>query len=127
MSRVQLDFIFPGDAAGRRNYDAGSGGYSERSNTGFGCAVSDESGGSLQPRISSTRSMALLNVRVAIESRLSDPAHDATTVWGRWVSVRYANALWLKKIPRSCDSLGRGGLPRAARRRWKIRRRITGR
>jgi AraC-like DNA-binding protein len=50
--------------------------------------------GASQPRISSTRSMARLNVRVAIESRLSDPALDAATVAkAAGVSVRYANAL----------------------------------
>jgi AraC-like DNA-binding protein len=38
--------------------------------------------------------MALLNVRAAIESRLSDPALDAATVAkAAGVSVRYANAL----------------------------------
>jgi AraC-like DNA-binding protein len=50
--------------------------------------------GASQTRISSTRSMALLNVRVAIESRLSDPALDAATAAkAAGVSVRYANAL----------------------------------
>jgi AraC family transcriptional activator of tynA and feaB len=50
--------------------------------------------GASQPRISSTRAMALLNVRVAIESRLSDPALGAATVAkAAGVSVRYANAL----------------------------------
>jgi AraC-like DNA-binding protein len=50
--------------------------------------------GASQTRISSTRSMALLNVRRAIESRLSDPALDAATVAkAAGVSVRYADAL----------------------------------
>jgi AraC-like DNA-binding protein len=50
--------------------------------------------GRLRPRVSSARSMALLNVRAAIEARLSDPALDALTVAASaGVSVRYANAL----------------------------------
>jgi AraC-like DNA-binding protein len=50
--------------------------------------------GSSQTCISSIRSMALLNVRAAIESRLSDPALDAATVAkAAGVSVRYANSL----------------------------------
>jgi AraC family transcriptional activator of tynA and feaB len=47
-----------------------------------------------KPRLSSARSLVLLNVRAAIESRLSDPALDAETVAAAaGVSVRYANAV----------------------------------
>jgi AraC family transcriptional activator of tynA and feaB len=50
--------------------------------------------GTLKPRISTARSVALLNVRAAIEARLSDPALNATTVAeAAGVSIRYANAL----------------------------------
>lgn len=47
-----------------------------------------------RPKVSSTRSLALLNVRAAIDARLSDPALDPEAVAGAaGVSVRYANAL----------------------------------
>ena len=50
--------------------------------------------GGLRPCISSARSVALLNVRAAIESRLSDPGLNATGVAkAARVSIRYANAL----------------------------------
>ncbi len=50
--------------------------------------------GSLGPCISSARSGALLNVRAVIESRLSDPHLNATSVAAAaGVSIRYANAL----------------------------------
>jgi AraC-like DNA-binding protein len=50
--------------------------------------------GVLGPCISSARSVALLNVRAAIESRLSDPGLNATSVAeAAGVSIRYANAL----------------------------------
>jgi AraC family transcriptional activator of tynA and feaB len=46
------------------------------------------------PRISSARSLALVRLRAAIESRLTDPALDARTVAAAaGVSVRYANAV----------------------------------
>lgn len=46
------------------------------------------------PRISSARSVALLKVRAAIESRLSDPTLDPARVAdAAGMSVRYANAL----------------------------------
>lgn len=45
-------------------------------------------------RVSSTRSLALMNVRAAIEARLTDPDLDTETVAAAaGVSVRYANAL----------------------------------
>jgi AraC family transcriptional activator of tynA and feaB len=48
----------------------------------------------LGPCISSARSVALLNVRAVIESRLSDPHLNATSVAeAAGVSIRYANAL----------------------------------
>jgi hypothetical protein len=51
-----------------------------------------------RPRLSSARSFALMKVRAAIETRLTDPALDASTVASAaGVSVRYANAacrLW---------------------------------
>jgi AraC family transcriptional activator of tynA and feaB len=47
-----------------------------------------------KPRVSSARSVALLSVRAAIESRLSDPALDpASVAEAAGVSVRYANAV----------------------------------
>lgn len=47
-----------------------------------------------RPHISSARSLVLLNVRAAIEARLSDPALDAETVaTAAGVSVRYANVV----------------------------------
>jgi AraC family transcriptional activator of tynA and feaB len=47
-----------------------------------------------KPRVSSARSLALLNVRTAIESRLCNPALDPRTVAeAAGISVRYANAL----------------------------------
>jgi AraC-like DNA-binding protein len=47
-----------------------------------------------KPRLSSARSLVLVNVRVAIETRLSDPSLDAATVAAAaGVSVRYANAV----------------------------------
>jgi AraC family transcriptional regulator, positive regulator of tynA and feaB len=47
-----------------------------------------------KPRLSSARSLVLLNVRAAIETRLSDPALDAETVAAAaGVSVRYANSV----------------------------------
>jgi AraC family transcriptional regulator, positive regulator of tynA and feaB len=50
--------------------------------------------GSSSPRVSSARSVALLNVRAAIESRLSDHALDpATVAEATGISARYANAL----------------------------------
>jgi len=46
------------------------------------------------PRISSARTTALLNVRAAIESRLSDPTLDpASVAEAAGISVRYANSL----------------------------------
>jgi AraC family transcriptional regulator, positive regulator of tynA and feaB len=46
------------------------------------------------PRISAAKSIALLKVRAAIESRLTDPDLDANTVAAAaGVSVRYANAV----------------------------------
>jgi AraC family transcriptional activator of tynA and feaB len=46
------------------------------------------------PRISSARTVALLNVRAAIESRLSDPTLDpASVAEAAGISVRYANSL----------------------------------
>jgi AraC-like DNA-binding protein len=46
------------------------------------------------PRISSARTLALLKVRAAIESRLSDPTLDpASMAEAAGVSVRYANSL----------------------------------
>src|SRR6202011_1191287 len=45
-----------------------------------------------RPRVSSARSLALVNLRAAIEARLTDPALDAGTVAAAaGVSVRYAN------------------------------------
>ena len=50
--------------------------------------------GALRPCTSSARSVALLNVRAAIESRLSDPGLNAASVAeAARVSIRYANAL----------------------------------
>jgi AraC-like DNA-binding protein len=50
--------------------------------------------GASRPCISSARSVALLNVRAVIESRLSDPDLNATSVAeAAGVSIRYANAL----------------------------------
>jgi AraC-like DNA-binding protein len=47
-----------------------------------------------RPRLSSTRSLVLVNVRVAIETRLCDPALDSRAVAAAaGVSVRYANAV----------------------------------
>ena len=47
-----------------------------------------------RPRLSSARSLVLVNVRAAIETRLSDPALDAkTAAAAAGVSVRYANAV----------------------------------
>lgn len=47
-----------------------------------------------RPYLSSARACALLNVRAAIEARLTDPSLDAETVAAAaGVSVRYANAL----------------------------------
>ena len=47
-----------------------------------------------KPRISSARSLALLNLRAAVEARLADPALDTETVAAAaGVSVRYANAV----------------------------------
>jgi AraC-like DNA-binding protein len=47
-----------------------------------------------RPCISSARSVALLNVRAAIESRLIDPGLNSTSVAeAAGVSIRYANAL----------------------------------
>jgi AraC-like DNA-binding protein len=47
-----------------------------------------------RPRLSSARSLVLLNVRAAIEARLTDPALDPETVAAAaGVSVRYANAV----------------------------------
>jgi AraC family transcriptional activator of tynA and feaB len=47
-----------------------------------------------RPRISSARSLALLNVRAAVEARLTDPALNAETVAAAaGMSVRYANAV----------------------------------
>jgi AraC-like DNA-binding protein len=47
-----------------------------------------------KPRVSSARSLVLLNVRAAIEARLADPALDAATVAAAaGVSIRYANAV----------------------------------
>jgi AraC-like DNA-binding protein len=47
-----------------------------------------------RPRISSARSLALLNVHAAVEARLADPALDAESVASAaGLSVRYANAV----------------------------------
>ncbi|HYZ34149.1 MAG TPA: helix-turn-helix domain-containing protein [Crenalkalicoccus sp.] len=47
-----------------------------------------------RPRLSSARSLALLNLRAAIEARLADPSLDAGTVAAAaGISVRYANAV----------------------------------
>jgi AraC family transcriptional activator of tynA and feaB len=47
-----------------------------------------------KPRVSSARSLALVNLRAAVEARLADPALDAETVaTATGVSVRYANAV----------------------------------
>jgi AraC family transcriptional activator of tynA and feaB len=47
-----------------------------------------------KPRLSSARSLVLVNVRAAIETRLSDPALDSEMVAAAaGVSVRYANAV----------------------------------
>jgi AraC family transcriptional regulator, positive regulator of tynA and feaB len=47
-----------------------------------------------KPRISSARSLALVNLRAAVEARLADPALDAETVaTATGVSVRYANTV----------------------------------
>jgi AraC-like DNA-binding protein len=47
-----------------------------------------------RPKVSSVRSLALLNVRAAIAARLSDPALDpATVAAAAGISVRYANAV----------------------------------
>jgi AraC-like DNA-binding protein len=47
-----------------------------------------------KPRVSSARSLALLNLRAAVEARLADPALDAGMVaLAAGVSVRYANAV----------------------------------
>jgi AraC family transcriptional regulator, positive regulator of tynA and feaB len=47
-----------------------------------------------QPRISSARSLTLINVRAAVEARLTDPGLDAASVAAAArVSVRYANAV----------------------------------
>jgi AraC family transcriptional activator of tynA and feaB len=55
------------------------------------CAKATEGG---KPRISSARSLALLQVRSAAESRLGDPDLDTETVAAAvGVSVRYANAV----------------------------------
>src|ERR1700675_2671758 len=52
------------------------------------------------PRISSARTVALLNVRAAIESRLSDPTLDpASMAKAAGVSVRYANSLLAERRP----------------------------
>jgi AraC family transcriptional regulator, positive regulator of tynA and feaB len=53
-----------------------------------------EAGAASKPRISSPRSVALLAVRAAIETRLTDPSLNSSTVANAaGVSVRYANAL----------------------------------
>jgi AraC-like DNA-binding protein len=47
-----------------------------------------------RPRVSSARSVVLMKLRAAIETRLTDPALDASTVAAAaGVSVRYANAV----------------------------------
>ncbi|MBZ9851796.1 helix-turn-helix domain-containing protein [Mesorhizobium sp. CA14] len=47
-----------------------------------------------KPRLSSARSLVLVNVRVAVEARLSDPSLDAAAVAAAaGVSVRYANSV----------------------------------
>jgi AraC family transcriptional activator of tynA and feaB len=47
-----------------------------------------------KPRVSCARSLALLNLRVVIEGRLTDPALNATAVAGAaGISVRYANVV----------------------------------
>jgi AraC family transcriptional activator of tynA and feaB len=47
-----------------------------------------------EPRVSSAKAIASLNVRAAVEMRLSDPALDAKTVAdAAGLSVRYANAV----------------------------------
>jgi AraC-like DNA-binding protein len=50
--------------------------------------------GTNRPAVSTARSLALLNVRAAIEKRLTDPGLDAGAVAAAaGISVRYANAL----------------------------------
>ena len=50
--------------------------------------------GARTPRISSAHSVALMNVRAAIEARLTDPMLDASAVAAAaGISVRYANAV----------------------------------
>jgi AraC family transcriptional activator of tynA and feaB len=50
------------------------------------------------PRISSARSLALMNIRAAIEARLTDSELDtATAAAAAGVSVRYANAVLAKQ------------------------------
>ncbi len=47
-----------------------------------------------KPRVSSARSLALVNLRAAVEARLADPALDPETVsTATGISVRYANAV----------------------------------
>ena len=44
--------------------------------------------------VSSTRALALMNVRAAVEARLSEPALESASVAGAaGISVRYANAV----------------------------------
>jgi AraC-like DNA-binding protein len=51
-------------------------------------------GGKDRPALSSARAIALLRLRTAVESRLTDPALDPATAAGAaGISVRYANAL----------------------------------
>jgi AraC-like DNA-binding protein/mannose-6-phosphate isomerase-like protein (cupin superfamily) len=50
--------------------------------------------GTHRPRLSSAHSLALMNVRAAIETRLTDPALDAAAVAAAaGIGVRYANAV----------------------------------
>ena len=47
-----------------------------------------------RPRVSSARSLALVNLRAAVEARLADPALDPERIAAAaGVSVRYANAV----------------------------------
>ncbi|MDB5604245.1 MAG: AraC family transcriptional regulator [Bradyrhizobium sp.] len=52
----------------------------------------------LRPRVSSSQSLAMLSLRAAIRSRLSDPTLDAKTVaTAAGISVRYANTLLVQE------------------------------
>jgi AraC family transcriptional activator of tynA and feaB len=80
-----------------------------------------------KPRISSARSLAVMNVHAAIEARLADPALDPETVAAAaGISVRYANAA-LAQEGTSIRRLFRRGVWYGAGGHWRIRRRHTAR